>query len=255
MYTKTIYKLFIALLVFVPSIMGCMTSQTESPPDSTTIIPEIVQVVPTTPPTFNILDYAFPTSIDPSKRYMFYLHGKIVEDQGLTAISPVFGEYEYAAILETLSGHGFIVISEQRPKNKGVGYARRIVEQIISLRNAGVPAKNITVVGASKGAYLTIFVSHFLQNENVNFVILAICTPDIVEELKQNQILLCGNILSIYDSAYEYAGSCQELFSLSEGKRVSAHEEIFLNIGTGHGILYQPVDDWVIPATQWAGKP
>ena len=186
---------------------------------------------------------------------MFYLHGKIVEDQGLTAISPVFGEYEYAAILETLSGHGFIVISEQRPKNKGVGYARRIVEQIISLRNAGVPAKNITVVGASKGAYLTIFVSHFLQNENVNFVILAICTPDIVEELKQNQILLYGNILSIYDSADEYAGSCQELFSLSEGKGVSAHEEIVLNIGTGHGILYQPVDDWVIPATQWAGKP
>jgi hypothetical protein len=29
--------------------------------------------------------YGFPTQIDPTKRYMFYMHGKIIEDQGLWA--------------------------------------------------------------------------------------------------------------------------------------------------------------------------
>jgi hypothetical protein len=30
---------------------------------------------------------------------MFCLHGKIIEDQGLAAISPEYGEYQYEEIL------------------------------------------------------------------------------------------------------------------------------------------------------------
>jgi len=254
MYLKTTGRLVVVIIAFASFVMGCATQRTEPLQDPTPVISEAVQSTPTNAPLFDISDYAFPDSIDPSKRYMFYLHGKIIEDQGLPAVSPDFGEYEYAAILEKLSEYGFVVISEQRPMNTGVEYARRIVKQIVSLRNAGVPARNITVVGASKGAYLTIFVSHFLQMENVNFVIMAICTPGIVEELKQNQILLHGNILSIYDSVDEYAGTCQELFSLSEGKGIATHDEIVLQLGMGHGMLYQPLDDWIIPAVQWANK-
>ena len=44
---------------------------------------------------------AFPDVIDPAKRYMFYLHGKILEDQGIPAVSPEFGEYQYKEILWT----------------------------------------------------------------------------------------------------------------------------------------------------------
>jgi len=116
---------------------------------------------------------------------MFYLHGKIIEDQGISAISPDYGEYEYEAILGRLSGYGFVLISEQRPKDTdGMEYARRIAEQVTVLLNAGVPAKNITVVGASKGAGIAVYVSHFLENEEMNFVIMAICHPDSVEEFK-----------------------------------------------------------------------
>ena len=75
--------------------------------------------------------------------------------------------------------------------------------------------------------------------KNMNFVIMAICDPATVEELKQNEISLYGNVLSIYDSADKLAGSCQELFSFSEGKGISKHEEVVLNVGTGHGILYR----------------
>ena len=73
--------------------------------------------------------YAFPDTIDPAKQYLFYLHGKIIEDQGIPAVSPEYGEYEYEAILKKLSGYGFVVISEPRPKNTdGVEYAKKITE-------------------------------------------------------------------------------------------------------------------------------
>ena len=254
MHVKIFRNLAVALTLFMLSVTSCTIPQTETPPIAPPVSSETVQNLSYPSPTFDTSNYAFPTSIDPSKRYMFYLHGKIIEDQGIPAISPDFGEYEYGAILEKLSEYDFVVISEQRPRNTGVEYARRVVDQIISLRNADVPAKNITVVGASKGAYLTIFVSHFLLNENVNFVIMAICTPDIVDELNQYQILLYGNVLSIYDSADEYAESCQELFSFSAGKGIAAHNEIVLHLDMGHGMLYQPLDDWMVPVVQWADR-
>ena len=187
---------------------------------------------------------------------MFYLHGKIIEDQGIPAIDPVYGEYEYEAILAKLSRYGFVVISEQRLKNTdSVEYARKITEQVTALLKAGVPSNKITVVGASKGAGIAILVSHFLENKEINFVIMAICDPVTVEELRQNQIFLYGNVLSIYDSTDVLAGSCQELFSFSEGKGISRYKEVILNIGLGHGILYKPLDEWIIPAVQWARKP
>jgi hypothetical protein len=189
--------------------------------------------------------YAFPASIDPSKQYLFYLHGKIIEDQGVHAVSPDFGEYEYEAILKKLSDYDFIVISEQRPKNTdGAEYAKKVVKQVTVLLKDGVPAANITVVGASKGAGIAIDVSHLLENEEINFVIMGICNPDEVDFLKQNQTNLYGNILSIYDSVDELAGSCQEIFALSEGRGLARHDEIVLHVGTGHGILYKPLDEW-----------
>ena len=206
------------------------------------------------PVPFDSSKYAFPGSIDPARRYLFYLHGKIIEDQGLPAISPVYGEYEYPAILEKLGSYGFVVISEQRAKNTdGIQYAHRVKDQIADLLNSSVPAKNITVVGASQGATITVFVSHFLANKEVNFAIMAICNPEEVEYLKSNGVYLYGNVLSIYDSVDELGGSCRELFSLSEG--ISRQDEIVLHVGTGHGILYKPLDEWILPVIRWAGIP
>jgi len=195
-------------------------------------------------------DYNFPDSIDPSQRYMFYLHGKIIEDQGLPAISPEYGEYEYEAILETLHKHGFVVISEQRSKDTdSFVYAKRVRKQVQALIDVGVPAGNITVVGASKGAAITVLVSHLLENDEVSFVLLGACHPDTVDEFMKDQVRLVGNVLSIYDSVDKWAGSCQEFFSFS---KLAKSDEIILEIGTGHGILYQPLDEWILPAVEWA---
>jgi hypothetical protein len=260
---KQIYYLlaFLVLLVVVGYfladsswnvVMDTLTA-TEIPSPAPTHITETPQAsVPS-----DLTEYEFPDSIDPEKRYLLYLHGKIIEEQGIPAISPNYGEYQYEAILEKLSGYGFAVISEQRSKNTdSVEYANRVTEQITALLDSGVLAKNITVVGASKGAGIAILVSHFLANEEINFVIMGICHPEVVEDLKRQQISLYGNVLSIYDFAdIEYAGSCEDFFSFSKvNGGLSRHAEIVLNIGTGHGILYQPLDAWILPAVQWANN-
>ncbi|PKO11596.1 MAG: hypothetical protein CVU39_28510 [Chloroflexi bacterium HGW-Chloroflexi-10] len=207
------------------------------------------------PPKNNVSQYAFPAVFDPSQSYLFYLHGKIIEDQGIPAISPKYGEYEYAAILETLSSKGFVVISEKRPKNTdGMKYAERVVAQVMKLLKAGVPARNITVAGASKGAGITLLVSSLLRNQEGNFVVMGTCDPDTIKEWKQNKSFLNGNVLAIYDSVDEYAGSCQELFEMSEGHGIARHKEIVLQVGTGHGILYHPLDEWILPTIEWARK-
>jgi predicted esterase len=248
------------------SLAGCKNIPNEPALSATATIPATTPILPTSPilptgtppqltPTPDLAAYAFPESIDPAQQYLFYLHGKIIEDQGLPAISPQYGEYEYEAIIKKLSGYGFVVISEIRPKNtNGIEYARKIAKQVTALLETGVPAKNITVVGASQGGGIAIYVSHFLENREINFAILAICHPDTVALFKQDQVSLYGNVLSIFDSSDNLAGSCKDLFAFSEGKGIARHEEIVLNIGTGHGILYKPLDEWVTPVIQWAGK-
>ena len=137
---------------------------------------------------------------------------------------------------------GYVVISEQRTEDTdGAMYAARIKGQVADLIAAGVPASQITVAGASKGAGIAIFVSHFLKNQAVNYILLEGCPPDDTEAgLINNGIYLSGNVLSIYDLVDELAGSCQELFTLSEGRGISRYGEIVLQVGTGHGILYHP---------------
>lgn len=243
---------------FVPgcgNTPGVPSTSIITPTFKTSLIVPASILVPQSP-AHDLSYYAFPDSIDPAKQYMFYLHGKIIEDQEIPALSAEYGEYEYQPILDKLGSYGFVVISEQREKNTdGVEYAKRVTEQIETLLEAGVRAKNISVVGASKGAWISVYVSHLLDNDEVNYVIIAICNPENLELFIQDQIFLYGNVLSIYDLSDELAGSCHELFFRSEGKGVSNYEEVVVNVKTGHGMLYKPLDEWIIPIIQWAGRP
>ena len=238
------------LVLNVFLLAGCLSIAPTS--SGTEIVPLTSTASPTSDSSLFLSQYAFPSSIDPAKRYMLYLHGRIIEDQGIPAVSAEYGEYQYEAILEKLASHGFTVISEQRQKDTdGMKYAARVAGQVTELLNAGVPAKNITVVGASKGATITIAISSFLANKELNFVLMGTCDQETIQFSKQQRLFLYGNILTIRDSVDGSAGSCEELFSFSEGK-ISRHEEIVLHVGTGHGILYKPLDEWILPMAQWA---
>jgi len=255
----------VIIILVISFLVGCQKAEeglipTLTPTDdvATTILPTITPI-PKASPTPNKIEldgYEFPKSIDPTKRYMFYLHGKIVEDQGIPAVSPEFGEYRYEEILKTLQSYGFEIISEQRPKNaNGWEYAQRTARQVSELLTAGVPPSSITVVGASKGAAIAAVASDLVGNPEVNYVLLGTCHPTLVDEWKQGGLILSGNVLSIYDfEDDEYSGSCEELFNLAEGKGLSRHIELVLQVGTGHGILYEPLSEWVLPTVKWANQ-
>ena len=186
-------------------------------------------------------------NIGNKQKYLFYLHGKIVEDQGAKAVSERYGEYEYDKIIEGLQAEGFNVISEIRPKDTDVEkYAEKVAGQIRRLLKEGAAPESITVVGASKGAFIAMLASTYLKNKDVNFVIIAGCGAD-PGFLKL--IDLHGNILSIYEKS-DSAGSCQAFFDDATG--LNKRKEVMLETGLAHGFIYKPMREWLIPMLDWA---
>lgn len=180
--------------------------------------------------------------------YLFYLHGRIVEEQGAEAVSERFGPYAYQEILQVFADRGFVVRSEVRKKNTDVHeYANRLTNQIEKLLDKKVAPQRITVVGASKGAMIAMLTSTKLQNPDVNFVLIAGCSDWAEKNLTIN---LCGRILSIFEKSDELGRSCQAIFSASSCKPII--QEIELDTGKEHGMLYQPLPEWVEPTVRWA---
>jgi hypothetical protein len=76
--------------------------------------------------------------------FVYYLHGKIVEDSGPEGVSPKFGRYDYPGILAALRRPG---------------------------------------IGASKGSVIAMLVSTRLQVPGVRYVLLANCNDWVIEHL------------------------------------------------------------------------
>lgn len=185
-----------------------------------------------------------------AQSYIFYLHGRIIETQGPNAVEKVngYGAYLYYDILDSLKQKKFIVISEVRPANTDIkAYALKVKKQIDSLLKRGVKAENITVIGASKGSHIAMYVSSYAKNKALNFVFMAACSDQVSESEKD--INFYGNVLSIYEKS-DGPGSCMALKKQSTG--VQHFKEIEINTGLKHGFLYKPLKDWVQPALNWA---
>ena len=187
-----------------------------------------------------------------AQHYIFYLHGMIVENQGPHAVEKAngYGAYLYFDILDSLRNKNNKVISEVRPKNTDVkSYALKIKGQIDSLLKSGVKAQHITVVGASKGSIIAMYVSSFVKNKEINYVFMAACSDQISGA--ESDLNVYGNILSIYEKS-DGPGSCAALKAKSTG--INHYKELELNTGLRHGFLYKPLREWVQPALKWAGN-
>ena len=192
--------------------------------------------------------YEVPQKIDPQAHYIFYLHGRIVEESRRPT-SPQFGIYEYDQILETFRARGFVVISEQRPKGTVIEkYAEKVAAQVRDLIKAGVKPRQITVVGASQGSWIAMLASTYLKNRDLNFVFIAGSSAD-PEFLKQ--VDWHGNVLSIYERS-DRAGTCAHYRADATG--VGRYEEVDLNTGLRHGFIYRPMKEWIEPTVAWARK-
>ena len=185
-----------------------------------------------------------------SKRYLFFLHNRFIEELGLEASHPEYGRAEYAGILQAFKQEGLAVISEVRAKNTdGKTYALKVKGQIDSLLKAGVLPANITVVGTSKGGYIAALVSGMAQNSALNFVIIGYCPDE--DPAAAPEFNISGNILFIYEKSDAIAGSCIKLKTASAGK-IGRFKEIELNTGLKHGFLYKPLKEWIAPSVAWA---
>jgi len=185
-----------------------------------------------------------------AQKYVFYLHGKIVEDQGPNASNGAFGKYEYENILAKFREEQFTVLSECRKPNTDVKeYAHKIVLQIDSLLKAGAPPGNITVVGASKGALIAMYVSSYLSNPKVNFAFLSSCNDYVLTSFPD--ISFCGNILSIFEKSDPGNQSCDKIKS-SSTRSIPHYKELEINTGLQHGYLYKPIPEWMEPVEKWA---
>lgn len=110
-------------------------------------------------------------------QFIIYLHGKIIEDEGLNAIHPDYGRYEYNEILVYLASSGGQIISEIRPAGTDpIAYAEKGAVWINHLLDHGVPPQKIFVIGFSKGGAITIHLSDHLKNPGINYVLIGICS-------------------------------------------------------------------------------
>jgi hypothetical protein len=189
-----------------------------------------------------------PAEIDPDARYLFYLHGAIIERAGVRPTHPRFGVSEYRLILEVFANEGFVVISEARPAGTdGTAYAATVADQVRALLAADVPPEHITVVGFSKGGGIAITASSLLAEDEINFVFMGACGPWLDS---RPEILPRGRLLALRESTDDLVGSCGVLFarSMDSGEL----KEIVINVGGGHGAFYRPRPEWNDPVVGWA---
>jgi hypothetical protein len=191
--------------------------------------------------------HAMPLTIDPDARYLIFLHGSLLEEEGTDATHPDYGRYAYDEIIEELLVPDTNVISVIRPPDTKIKrYAGKVVDQVEELLQAGVPPSHITVIGFSKGGNIAILASAELENEALNFGLLGAC-GEWLETVPESALM--GRVLSIYDTGDDSAGSCQALFDRS--KHGLTTSEVAMSTEAGHGAFYTPDSAWLEPLRAW----
>ena len=187
-----------------------------------------------------------PQKADQDTKYVFYLHGQIVQDVGPRPTHPRYGLYDYPLILATLAEDDVTVISERRERGTNRGeYSLEIVGQVRHLLSAGAEPANVTVVGFSAGGVIAIRTSSQLSEIDINFVFLAACSGWMSGE---PELRLNGHVLSVFEQS-DQTYSCRELADRSPAP--ASFDEFSINTGKGHGAFYLPNEEWVQPVLEW----
>lgn len=208
-----------------------------------------------------------PETIDPAKKYLFFLHGLSVEQQGPDAYSREFKKVNQStAVAKALASLGYVVLTEARPKGTRVqAYANKIVAQVQQLLAAGVPTKSIALVGHSKGGYITIAAATKLAAPDISYAVLAGCTLPATHNIAgvdaratyealvaEPQGQLAGRFLSLYDTTDAWMGSCSELQGANPKIELQeAAIESGMAAGMGHSLFYAPDPIWMKPLADW----
>jgi len=185
-----------------------------------------------------------PSSPDVSEKYVFYLHGSAEESDG--------DNEKYQTAVDAISSATDNIISEIRGETDPNTYAEKIKNQVNMLIAKGVPAKNISITGFSKGSIIALAAAGAINNPNINFVLLAGCSEELNEKYNVDASKAAGRILSIYDSGDEKFESCEETIKPSTKVKF---EETDLDSGKGHKVFRIPkekfIEQWRDPLVEW----
>lgn len=180
-------------------------------------------------------------------KHIFYLHGMIIEIQGIHAVSPQFGPYEYTAIVDSLKATGAEVHAEVRTEATDFfEFGKKISKEIDDLIAKGVDPSDITVIGASKGGMIAMYISD-LNTNKINYVLLGSSSDYTRQTFDWN---LHGNILGIYEKSDTVAGNSYQYW-IDKSTKAVKFEQLQINTGLGHGFLYTPNSAWLDPAREW----
>lgn len=182
-----------------------------------------------------------------NKKYIYYLHGRIIEIQGKNAVSEEYGKYEFDSIVLALSGEDNNVIAEVRTENVDyIDYANKVSKEIDSLVRMGVKPRNITIIGASKGA---IIASH-ISDRNINPINYVLLAGNNEYQEKNNAWKFHGQVLCFYDQSDTIAGGNYDYWK-NKQNYTNKFEQIELKTNLGHGFLYKPMKEWIEPTLKW----
>jgi pimeloyl-ACP methyl ester carboxylesterase len=189
----------------------------------------------------------FPAEIHANQKYVFYVHGLIVEGDNQIPEHPEFGIYDFPSIkMKLFEMGGFNLIAHHRPKDTDVDeYADLFASWIDSLLESGVPATNITLIGFSRGSHLTALTADRFNAYDINTVLMAGCVNG--DMAFEPPISLSGRLLSIYETT-DTLGPCQTLASRSQLKTFDEH---FITTGLKHGAFYTPLEAWLRHIREW----
>lgn len=198
--------------------------------------------------TSEVLD-APPSQPNAAAKYLFYMHGRYVERKGAS------GDHQYTAVLDALAKKGLIVIGEVRPDTNPRAYSEKIAEQVNGLLGAGVPAKNITVAGFSRGGVITLLSAGRLRNKDIKYGVLAGCGTkgsefrrSYIRFIKRRAKQMRGRFLVAWDEADEKTRECD----LAMQKAGVEYRNLELRTGRGHRLFFKPDPVWLDPLASFA---
>lgn len=190
-----------------------------------------------------------PENYSAADKFVFYSHGYIVEGDNPRPVETKhgWGLYDFPNIKQALANPSYTLIATHRKKNTDpFVYAKALSENIRTLVKHGVKPSHITVVGFSRGAFITGLTSNYLADVGVNTVLLAGCGR--LSSSKHANIQVYGHVLSVYEKS-DGAQSCVKLKAKSMS--LTSFEEVGINTGLSHGAFYRPNDAWLIPVKNW----
>lgn len=190
----------------------------------------------------------FPDEIHAHQKYVFYSHGLIVEGTNPRPEHPEYGVYEFPLIAEKIFEDGdFNLIAHHRPANTDASeYAENLAGWVDRLLEAGVNPGNITLIGFSRGAQITLMASAARRSTGINTVMMAVCFGG--DFPSDPPIQLGGHVLSIYETS-DAVKSCSEILQRSE-EALSTYE-VAISTGRRHGAFYTPLSEWLEPLKIW----